>query len=123
MRQEQGTKAPTHLSRPGMFADGGQPQALLVSLQIGFHAGSAIVVIHDLVHGELRATGEDDGVIIATFLLCGECPHWYCESERTNSTASGTAATSRPGLEVADQVVMPLTSLRTRLWDLNFPVT
>jgi hypothetical protein len=42
---------------------------MLVPLQIRLHAGSANVVIYDLLHGQLLAGGRDDGVIVPTRLF------------------------------------------------------
>ena len=63
------------LSGQQMVADHCQSQAVLIALEIGFHAGTAIIVLEHAAHREIRPTGEDHGVIIATFVRLGRRAH------------------------------------------------
>jgi hypothetical protein len=54
-----------------VFADHRQPQAVLVALEIGFHAGPSILVLNNASHRKIRPTSKDHRMIVATFVFLG----------------------------------------------------
>ncbi len=57
------TSSTTRISRrQQVFADHRQPQAMLITLEIGFHASSSVIVLDLAGHTEIRPTGEDYGM-------------------------------------------------------------